>query len=181
MTKAQLMRDAHSGILKLELLPEGTWASGIPDRIKGIRKVIGANTVSLFLERADGNGSSTLDLGPACLVEYEKDHLKIYKPGHRKPTAEEQAILDEWAAVTQTEKYQKDLEYDLMTDCSLTYWQKIAFFEKRNALYLTGYRDRQHGAKLDVNVHDSEERISDKNVRGDLSLSYRVYRTEECA
>lgn len=188
MTKSDLMRDAKKGILSIELLPEGTWAEQttstgcinpcIPPRLQGVRKVTGANTVGLFLDRADGKGSSQLYLGPASLIEYTGESLKIFRPGYREPNPEEQETLDAWDEIANTTEFKKRAYVDAVSDGSSTFYQKKTFFENRKMEHLLGWGERRNGAKLDFNRIGQPDFISDNHIRGALSLHYRVYREE---
>ena len=171
MTVAQLKRDAKDGKISLELLEVGMWRDGIPERIKGIRKCCGANTVAIFVNRNDGKGKSELSLPKASLVEYTDDTLTIYLPGLREANAEEQRCFDEWKKVEQTERYQKNLEYDILTDYNQCYYEKKRFFSDRHMEYLLGF-EKEHGLKWDWN----EKKVRDDSVKGEIQLQYRVHR-----
>lgn len=55
MTLAELKRNANSGKMKLELIERyGETGDDIIERLRGIRKVLRANTVGLILENLDG-------------------------------------------------------------------------------------------------------------------------------
>ena len=171
MTLAQLKRDAKDGKISLELLPMGIWKNGVPDRIKGVRKTCGANSVAIFLERSDGKGMSECGISRASLIDYNDDYLTLYYPGYREPNKDEQKCFDEWKNVEQTERYQKNLEYDVLTDYNQCYYEKERFFKERHMEYLLGF-NKHKGMKWDWN----KKLISDENIKGDICLKYKVYR-----
>lgn len=81
------------------------------------------------------NGSF-LDFPKANACEFDGKTLKIFETGYRELTNEEKSVMAEWKKITETNDYQKQLEYDLLTDCSITYYQEKRFFEEHNMLYL---------------------------------------------
>lgn len=175
-TLADLKRDAKAGTISLELLPVGHWADGVADRVKGIRKVVGANSVGITLERADGKGTSACDIKKASLIEYTDDSLKIYYAGYREPTVEEKAVLKEWESISSTAEFKERALYDAMTDCSTTYWQEKSFFDRKGMLYLMGYEE-QRGCRLDINRKSNGDTafIRDDKIKGEIELEYKVY------
>ena len=171
MTVAQLKRDCKEGKISLELQPIGIWKDGVAPRIQGIRKACGANTVAIFIERADGKGKSECSIPAAKLVEYTEDSLTIYYPGYREPNAEEQKCFDDWKEVENTERYQKNLEYDVLTDYNQCYYERERFFTNRKMNYLLGW-EKEHGCKWDWN----KKLVQDDSIKGEVMLQYKVYR-----
>lgn len=172
-TRTQLFRDAKSG--KLSLLMTERFGKEPPLHMAKKRKVIGANTVSLKLQNEDGI-TSTMDVPKASLVDYTDDELIIYTYGYRKPTIQEQKILDEWNKIQNTKEYREQSNIDILTDGSSTYWQKKKFFRDNNAEYLMGF-ERQRGCCLDFNRQSDGKLdfISDESVKGEPILKYKVY------
>lgn len=172
-TRAQLFRDAKSGTLSL-LMTERFGKEPTVHMAKK-RKVIGANTVSLKLQNEDGN-ISTMDVPKASLVEYTNNELVIYTYGYRKPTTQEQKVLEEWDKIQNTKEYQERNNIDILTDGSSTYWQKKKFFRDNNAEYLMGF-ERQKGCCLDFNRQNEgkPDFISDESIKGEVILRYKVY------
>ena len=84
-TLTDLKRDASSGRLSLELYAwHGKTGNGIPERIRGVRKVSGVNTVCLKLLSADGT-ESELRFVRAKLMDYDDKSLIIFAPAaHRR-------------------------------------------------------------------------------------------------
>ena len=170
-TRAELFRQAKTGNLYLELIKR--YNTTIENPIK--RHVVKTNTTSLFLENPDKT-TSMLEIPKAALMSYEDDCLAIYNAGFREPTADEQKILDNWHAITQTDEYQKILTQDIQTDSNSTYYRKVAFFQKHNAEHLLGFRF-SHGCCLSFDRYNNGEKdfICDNNVKGQPILIYRVY------
>lgn len=166
---AELKRAAKTGLFSAELI-EWFGNSEIPERLRGRRKIVDSNTKGIKLMNLDGS-ISELRIEAASLVEFDGDLMKVYMPGLRDPNPEEQAVLDGWKAITESPEYKRELEDDLYSDGSATYYREKAYYEQHRMLYLMGF-DRQRGKLLDWN----SGKISDYRVRGDLKLCYRIYR-----
>ena len=175
-TLAELKRDAKAQKISLELMPVGIWKDGVADRVKGIRKVVSANSVGITLERADGKGRSECGIERAALIEYTDNSLKVFKPGYREPTLEEKRVLEEWDKIASTQEYQDRAWADAMTDCSCTFYEKKYFFTERNMEHLLGY-ETKHGCCLDFNLKNGGESkyIRDDKIKCELELEYKVY------
>ena len=171
-TLADLKRDCKNGAIEVELQAAGMWANGLPERLKGWRRAIGANTVAVFFQNADWR-KSELSLSCASLVEYTENAITVYKPGARDFTDEEKRILEEWKKIEETPEYKKQAEMDIYTDGSSTFYKQKYFFKDRGAEYLLGY-DWQAGKKYDYNTG----RVLDKKIKGEPELVYNVRRVE---
>ena len=167
MSKARFLRDAKKDMKLFQ-----TFFEYGEVKFPFWRKVKKVQTNAISLETPNKSGESWIWLDYASLMDYDGKTLTIYNPGYRKPTAEEQRILNEWETVTETEEYQKALDRDCLTDGSSCYWRKRAFFEKNNAIYLCGWEE-QRGMKMCFNS-DHHGEIMDKKVRGTISLKYEV-------
>jgi hypothetical protein len=121
-TLAQLKRDSAKGNLYLEMY-ERNGKTDIHRSVSGKRRVVGVNTVGIKIMNNDGI-TSHLYLPVANLVEYTDTELIIYEAGFRELNKDELAVMAEWKTIEETEKYKKQFEYDLLTDCSITYFQK---------------------------------------------------------
>lgn len=168
-TLAELKREAKAGILSAELV-ERFGSDQIPERLRGRRKIIGANTKDIKFMNLDGT-ISELRIDAASLIEYDGITLKVFRPGLRGLNPEEQIVMDGWKVIAETPEYRRELEADIYTDGSSAYYRQKAYFEKHNMLYLMGF-ERQRGKKYDLN----SGQISDYNVRGDMILCYKIYR-----
>ena len=174
---AQLKKDAKTGNLFATMLircGKSHEEEKFPERLQGKRQIVGSNSVAIFMKNADGE-KSELRITSANLVQYTDDSLTTYYPGYRKPTAEEQLILDEWATIEQSDEYQQRLTTDCLTDGSSTYWQRQHFFSKKDALYLLGH-DTEKGMKADLNRKHAghEDFIRDNHIRGSVEMMYRL-------
>lgn len=176
MTVAELKRNAKSGKLSMELLQEGMWADGLPNRLKGIRPCVGVNSTHLILKAADSEKRSQCDIPRASLVEYTGTTLKIYYPGLRAPTALEKAALDEWDKITETPDFKERVHRDMLTDGWSTHRQKEKFFQDKGMYYLTGFQEEKGLLLvLDKKARGEAAYIRDKSIKGDLQLSYKIY------
>lgn len=188
MRKDDLLKDAKDGILSIELLPEGVWGKrvnfggdicvGPPKCLAGVCKVTGADDEGIIYKRSDDKETLLLPVGPELLVEYTGYSLLLYAPGYREPTADEKSILAEWSRFSSTPEYKELARIDVMSDGSECFYVKERFFEERHMEYLTGWGSRNSGSRLDLNRVSLPDCISDEHIRGDLALSYRVYRRE---
>lgn len=171
----KIKKDAKSGTILAELkIWQGKDVSqeDLPARLKGKRKMIDSNTVSIFFLTPEGK-KSAMNLGKAALVEYTDDTLTIYYPGYREPTKEEQQILDEWQKIADSKEYKERSLTDAYTDGSSTYYQEKSFFKTRNAEYLMGLHE-ERGMKLDAyrKYEGHKDFIRDQNVRGSIENQY---------
>lgn len=73
MTLKRLKEDAKSGKLSLEMVERNGSTKDIPNKLKGVRPVVDANTVSITLLNADGK-KSALEIGRAALCECQQAH-----------------------------------------------------------------------------------------------------------
>lgn len=178
-TLAQLKKDAKANILTGELIVrcgEKCTAENLPERLQGKRKIVDSNSVAIFFLNSDGR-KSEMRVSKASLVEYTGDMLTTYYPGYREPNVQEQKLLDEWKAITDTEEYQEQLQTDCYTDGSTCFYREKAFFSKNNADYLRGF-DEQRGCKLDWNrrAKGHKDYIRDSSIRGEIEMQYRIER-----
>ena len=175
---AQLRRDAKSGKMTLEMLVrlgEPATDETTPARLKGIRKVVGANTVAIKLLTADGSRESELRIERASLTEYDGETLSTFYPGRREMTPEEKKVMSEWKAIEDDPDYQERLKWDCLTDGSSCYWKKKSFFEKAGMTHLLGY-EKVRGMRLDPRAYFEGEKdcVIDDSVKGPLMMRYKV-------
>lgn len=168
-TLTELKAIAKLNILEAELIYR--FGDEIPERLKGWRKIIGSNSVGIFLETSEGK-KSELDLKTASLVEYGENLLTIYEAGERELDESEKALLGRWEAITKTDDYIKQSELDMLTDGSTTYYKKKSFFD--NAKYMLGY-DFHEGKKFNHNT----SKMIDRKIKGRMILQYRLRRKGE--
>ena len=167
-TLSDLKRDAKSGKLYGEMVVRcGT--SDIPDRLKGKRQIIDANTVAIFFLNNEGK-KSELRIDRASLLEYTEDALTIYNEGFRDLNSDEKAIMNEWKEIANTPENIKQYEIDALTDGSTMFYKKKSFFHNKGYLYLMGF-DEEKGLKYDFNT----QKIRDKNIKGTISMQYKLF------
>lgn len=180
---AQLKREAKEGIISAVITMrdgESIAQDALPERMRGSRKIINSNTTALMFENpVEPTKPSYVWLPKASLIEYTDTYLRIYSPGYREPTETEQKVLDQWKAIEQTERYQKQLEIDCLTDGSATYYEQLNYFRKHDMEYLMG-STKQRGLRVDFNRRNAGEKafIQDENIRGKISLEYQIERTK---
>ena len=170
-TLAQLKRDAKAGGMVCELVERyGETGDKIPERLRGERPVIGANTVAIIFKNADGKPSE-LHIERASLVDYEDDIITVYTYGTRPPTPEEQAVLDEWQKITETPEFKEKSRIDAMADYNACYWQKKRFFEDHNCPWMAGWGGIDEYGKAYEPIRGV---VRDVNIRGDVGFKYRI-------
>ena len=164
MTIAELKRNANSGKMKLELVERyGKTGDEIVERLRGIRPVLKANSVSLIMRNTNGQ-ESALDIPCANLVDYDGQTLVIYAPGERELTDEESEFLC---------KFETDYSnYCMQNPYSDPYWYKKSYFEKSPFPYLSGFDSLKSKSKRFIPY---QRKVIDSAVRGDAILKYNVY------
>lgn len=162
MTLAEIKRKANSGNMFLELVERfGKRGTDIPERLQGLREVLGANSVGLILKCASGEETS-LDIRSAKLVECDGKTLTVFEPAHRELTDEERNILNQWKNFEQ-DYYEKNP----FGNGAWIYRKK--FFKDKGYQYLDGY-DVVQGKKY----LQHEDKVYDTQVRGEAVLVYNV-------
>lgn len=162
-TLAELKRNANTGSMVLEMT-ERYGNTDLPERLRGRRKVTGANTVALKLRNADG-AESEMRFGSASLIEYTDNALIIYNAGYRELTDEEMEELNR--AKEERERYQKEYPY-----CD-SFWHMKAFWKASKYPWLYDCGELKQGKML---RHTKDgDRIQDNAIKGDAILKYNVY------
>ncbi len=165
-TLATFKKELKDGIIKT--LTQ-TFSAHKRDFIGLKRTVSKVQTNAITLKLVDTGKESWLHYPVASLFEYDGNTIKIYAPGVRDLTKEEQAIMDEWTKITQTEEYERQLRIDLLTDCSTTYHQKKRFFEDKKAEHLLGY-EKVRGMKYNSYIN----KVTDDKIKGDIEFIYLI-------
>lgn len=176
-TLSELKRLAKTGKLYATMIVrcgEPATDDNLPERLKGERQIVNSNSVGITFENADGTPSE-LYIKNAALTEFVGDKLTIYSPGYREPNAQEQAVLDDWQKIADSEEYQHQMDIDCLSDGNQCYWKKKYFFKDKNMEYLLGF-DEKRGAKLDWNVKNRGEKafIRDASIRGAVNMQYAI-------
>ena len=156
-TLADLKRDAKTGRMYM-LMTERFGSTEIIDRLKGVRPVIGCNTVAITLRNQDGKPSD-MRFENAALTEYTGDTLTIYNPGKRDLTPEEQAVLDQAVAERKA--------YETVYPNSDSYYIGKSYIQKSPFPYLNGWKTIQ-GKRYDY------KQITDNHLKGEAILKYKV-------
>ena len=170
-TLAQLKRDAKAGGMVCELVERyGETGDKIPERLRGQRPLIGANTVAIIFQNADGKPSD-LPIKRACLVDYDDEYITVYDFGTRPPTAEEQAVLDEWKKIEESAKYKEDARIDALSDGTSTYWRKKWFFDDHKCPWMAGWGGIDEYGKAYEPIRGV---VRDVNIRGNVAFKYRI-------
>ena len=149
-----------------------------PERLKGERQIINSNSVGITFKNADGTPSE-LYIKNAALTEFTGNELTIYSPGYRETTPQEQAVLDDWQKIADSEEYQRQMDIDCLSDGSQCYWREKCFFKERDMEYLLGFEEKR-GAKLDWNVKNRGKKafIRDTSIRGEINMKYVIRERE---
>lgn len=168
-TLQDLKRDAKSGEYEARLILRCV-STDIPERLQGWRRIIGSNSVAVFLATNDGR-KSELPVPRASLVEYDGKTIKQYCAGYRCLTPEEQNVLEKWERYASAPDFIARAEADAYTDGTSTYWEKVAFFSRAGREYLMGSK-KERGMVYDW----QKDMVCDDNVKGTLSMVYEIRR-----
>lgn len=176
-TLSELKRLAKTGRLYATMTircGEPATNDNLPERLKGERQIINSNSVGIFFKNTDGTPSE-LYIKNAALTEFTGNELTIYAPGYREPNLQEQAVLDDWQKITESEEYKHQMDIDCLSDGSSCYWKKEYFFKEHDMEYLLGF-DEKRGAKLDWNVKNRGDKafIRDASICGAISMQYAI-------
>lgn len=161
MTLAELKRNANSGKMKLEIVERyGKTEDDIIERLRGVRKVLRANSVALILQNLSGE-ESELRIPSAKLIEYDGNFLTVYAVGERDMTEQEKAVLGEWQRI--------EKEFYENNPYGEAYWKQVSYFKKCSCPWMSGF-DTVNGKKYQYNG-----KVRDNQVRGAVILKYKVY------
>ena len=119
-TLSELKRLAKTGKLYATMVircGEPATEIDFPERLKGERQIINSNSVGITFKNADGTPSE-LYIKNAALTEFTGNELTIYSPGYRETTPQEQAVLDDWQKIADSEEYQRQMDIDCLSDGS---------------------------------------------------------------
>jgi hypothetical protein len=163
-TLAELKRLAKQNILEANMVYR--FGDSIPERLKGFRKIIDANSVGIMFLNNDGK-KSTLDILGASLIDWDDNSLSIFNPGERELTQDELDIMNQWKAIESTKEHQQQAQNDMLTDGSLTFWQKRIFFTNKGYEYL-------HVGNNKKAYNHNTNKVKDSTVKGDLIIKYEL-------
>lgn len=159
-TMAELKREANSGKMALELV-ERYGSTEIIDRLKGVRKVLKANSAGLVLQNLNGE-ESRMDIKKATLMEYDGETLKIFNPGVRPLNSSEVATL------AKADKARRD--YEACYNGADGYYIYKRTLKESPFPYLAG--DTMRGCRFDR----YNNQIFDDTIKGDAILVYKVHK-----
>ncbi len=125
---------------------------------------------SLYLQGKD----SELPIGRASLVEYDGNNLTLYNAGYRDLNDNERKVMNEWQEHCKTKEYKQKENIDKNIDTSMSYWDKLAFLEKRNMEHLMG-TDKKCGLIYIARLN----KVQDDSLKGDICMKYEIRKTEE--
>lgn len=151
-TLAQLKRDVKVGT-KMTLLERFGTKTNDPKEVCYVQ----GNAIAF----ANGDKKSWLSWPQASLIEYTGSEIKIYAPGLRPLTQEEQRIVDNKPVDA------KQSMVDIMTDGSTMFWKCKYYFEDHDAMW---YFNWHKGLKY----YRSGKSMYDKSIKGQLELHYRI-------
>lgn len=153
-TLAKFVRDAQEG-MSLEIIERfGKTGDEIPERLRGVRKIIHINTYKMELMNAQSEVSS-MWFESAKLVEYDGETLTIYNPIRRELTPEEQRILDK-------------------INAKETYFQKVECARNSSCPWINPFGNKVIKGKKYLSW---ENKVLDRSVRGEMILKYRVIKS----
>ncbi len=166
-TLADLKRDANSGVFEARMTIR-CGSNNIPEQLQGWRKIVGSNSVAIFVLRNDGR-KSELPLEKASLVEYDGSTLTVFNAGLRDLTEEEQRVVDGWRRIANTEEYKERAINDVYTDGSSTYYQEKWYFEDAGFGYLFGHK-KERGMIRDFGTG----KVRDDRIKGTICMRYEI-------
>lgn len=165
-TFAQLKRDLKVGVsitmTKNQLANEKFSANSKSALIGMKRYIVKTQSNGVYLT-IDGSQKSYLEFPPASLVEYNENIIRIYNPGERKLTKEEQTILDNRPS-NRKENEQLAVN-DALTDGSSTFWMDKRYYSENGADWYWGWSKGQRY---------SQGKMIDNKIKGALSLEYEL-------
>lgn len=169
---AELKRNAKTKLYEAKMVLRNG-STDIPEKLQGWRKIVNANSNSIFLLNNEGK-ESELPIGRASLVEYDGNNLTLYNAGYRDLNDGECKVMDEWQEHCKTKEYKQKENIDRNIDTSMSYWEKLAFLEKRNMEHLMG-TDKKCGLIYIARLN----KVQDDSIKGDICMKYEIRKTEE--
>lgn len=178
MTLNEFKRMAQERPIFLELLWRNGEISGFAPWLRGPRSIAAVRSYGfdLALNTTEGlsdpeQKTSQLRVERSALFQLDGDILSIYKGGCRPATEDEQEAMDGWARKAAQSP-------------NAGYWSMVGFFRsfpsgagRQNARRHRGSRGYEyliHDRRRNIDPVTGREFVFDKNVRGELSLKYRV-------
>lgn len=178
MTLNEFKRMAQERPIFLELLWRNGETSGFAPWLRGPRRIAAVRSYGfdLVLNTTEGlndpnQKTSQLRVERSARFELDGDILSVYNGGFRPATEDEQEAMDGWARKAAQSP-------------NAGYWSMVGFFRsfpssagRQNARRHRGSRGYEHllrDRRRKIAPCTGRELVFDKNVRGELSLKYRV-------
>lgn len=159
-TLAQLKRDANSGKMSLLLFWRyGATGDDLPNRLRGRRQVIRANSVGLVIRT--GTEETMLYIDNAKLVDYDGETLTVYRPVYRDLTDQERFVLNTWNT--------KETEYFLKNPFGDSYGMRKKYFAESPCPWMDGITKVRGKSYV-----SHKDKVLDHSIRGDVALRYQV-------
>ncbi len=169
---AELKRNAKSQLYEAKMVLRNG-STDIPEKLQGWRKIVNANSRSIFFLNNEGKESELL-IERASIVEYDENSLTIYNAGYRDLNDSERKVMEELQEHCKTKEYKQKENIDRNIDTSMSYWDKLAFLEKRNMLHLMGA-----GKKCGMVYIARLNKVQDDKIKGDICIKYKIRKTED--
>ena len=165
ISRVEFMRRAGAGNMSLELIEwYGKTGDGIPERLRGVRKVVRKNSRFVVLRNTDGSELS-LELFASALMQCDGKILTVYAPLQRDLTLEEQNVLEGWRE--REAKYYQDNPY------GDAFWQMKSYFKNSPCPWMSGFEVIKGQRYLSHN-----NKVLDRHFKGPEILKYKVYFNE---
>lgn len=178
MTLNGFKRAAQERPISLELLWRNGETTGFAPWLRGPRRIAAVRSYGfdLALNTTEGlsdpeQKTSQLRVERSALFQLDGDILSIYKGGCRPATEDEQEAMDGW-------------ERKAAQSPNVSYWRMVGYFRsftstsgRQNARRHRGGKGYEYliqDRRREIDPATGRELIFDKNVRGELSLKYRV-------
>ena len=119
------------------------------------------------------NGGTTyLEIPKASLLEYDGVNVKIFEPGIRELTPEEQKVKDD------EPKDDEQFRIDMLSDGSTMFYRSQRYYKDSGMFYLFG-TEKEQGKRLTHSQKDPvtgfvKPMIEDDNIKGKLSIEYEL-------
>lgn len=166
-TLCGLKKIAKRGIMSVEISEYyGKTGDEIPERFRGVRKVVGANSVAFLLSSPNSNAVSELYFTSGLLTDVDECDriMTLYDWGKREPNEQEKALLDKWA----------EIEADCLRENPFAdvHKKKMLFFKDSEYPYMSGIESISgKSKKYDL----STGLVSDSQTKGEAIMKYKLY------
>ncbi len=169
-TKADFMKDAKSGNIKLRLIggENYSWIKEKRPQNLAPRTVVKAQTNAIYLEGQENGGKgSYLSIPAASLMEYDGETVSLYDPGTRDMTPEE--LANARAAEAERARWESENPY------SDSFWHMKDFYRNCSTPWIYFGSGKVKGKT--AGQGKDYGRIVDDSIKGRMVLQYAVERT----